>query len=291
MAKTTAQAFDQFKAVLQLTATQTLTVKARQTAVVEYLTDAFPSTNTTPLRSTSLIGSAARTTIIRPLDDIDLVAVFVNKDNVFEKYRYDSKAFLYRVRDALKTHSTVQVVGARGQAVRFFYATGPHVDVAPMFKWNGDGWALPNGTGGWLRTDPLAHEVYFNRRHAELSNRLKPLCRILKRWNNVHSNYLKSFHLEVVTSRVFTSLGGDSRATCENFFSWAQSNLDVTDPAGHGGVLSGYLTYAQRQAVLRNLESARKRAVLANEAERSGNHAEAIGQWRMIFGDEFPAYG
>ena len=55
--------------------------------------------------------------------------------------------------------------------------------------------------------------------------------------------------------------------------------------------LSSYLTAAARTALLLNLESARGRAARANAAEASGDHQEAIRLWRIIFGDEFPAYG
>src|SRR5689334_5125202 len=52
-------------------------------------------------------------------------------------YQYDSQAFLYRVRDALQAVSTVRLVGARAQAVRFFSTDAPWVDVAPVCAlWN-----------------------------------------------------------------------------------------------------------------------------------------------------------
>jgi hypothetical protein len=237
------------------------------------------------------MGSAGRDTIIRPLDDVDVLAIFDNTDGIFERlYRYDSKKFLYRVRDALNGYQ-VQVVGARGQAVRLFYKAAPHVDIAPVFQWSGGGYALPNGSGGWLTTDPYAHHDWIAERQKTLDYRLKPMVRMLKRWNNVHSKHLKGFHLEVMVATVFSSLSGDSRDACEKFFQWAQNWLSVNDPAGHGGDLSSYLTWTTRTAVITNLESARQRAAKANAAERSGDHAEAIRLWRIIFGDEFPSYG
>ncbi len=291
MAMTTAKAFDEFKEKLQLTTTQSQLVADRYDTVASYLREAFPSSTTLPINKTTLIGSAGRVTIIRPVVDIDLFAEFTNKDNVFEQYRGDSQAFLYRIRDALKAHSAVQVVGARGQAVRFFYADPPHVDVAPVFKWSGSGYALPNGSGGWLTTDPHAHQTYFEERNKVLSYRLKPLIRMLKRWNQCHSACFKSFHLEVVASTAFSSLGTNSRDACEKFFQWSQTRLRVTDPAGHSGDLSVYLTDVQRINLLSNLEAARQRAHSANLAEAQGNHREAIRLWRVIFGDEFPTYG
>jgi hypothetical protein len=35
-----------------------------------------------------------------------------------------------------------------------FYTTGAVVDIAPVFKWSDDGYALPGGDGGWITTDP-----------------------------------------------------------------------------------------------------------------------------------------
>jgi len=220
------------------------------------------------------------------------MAVFENKDSIFEKYRYDSQSFLYRVRDALSKYK-VKVVGARGQAVRLFYTEAPHVDIAPVFKWSGDnsGYALPNGTGGWLTTDPDYHESYMSQRNADLGYNLKPFVRMLKRCNNVHSKRLKSWHLEVMAAAVFSSLGSNFREASKVFFRYASSSLKVNDPAGHSGDLSSYLTLVGTVDVITSLNSAHDRAVKAIEAEEAGDHEGAIRLWRIIYGDEFPAYG
>jgi hypothetical protein len=160
-----------------------------------------------------------------------------------------------------------------------------------VFPWSSGGYALPNGTGSWLTTDPDVHAEYVDRRHKELNYRLKPLVRMLKRWNNAHSGYLKSFHLEIMVCQAFSSLGTDSMDACEKFFGWGQNYLSVSDPAGYSGDLSSYVSWNNRQSVLSNMESARMRAASANAAERRGDHKEAIRLWRIIFGDEFPAYG
>ncbi|MCA1604372.1 MAG: hypothetical protein LC775_02565, partial [Acidobacteria bacterium] len=188
MATTTAKAFDEFKAQLELTGPQKELNDSRLATTTKYLKDAFPTSSNLPLQRTRLMGSAARGTIIRPIDDIDVLAVFENKDDIFEKYRYNSQSFIYRIRDALNEYR-VEIVGTRGQAVRLFYKQKPHVDIAPVFKWNSGGYALPDGQGGWLTTDPDKHDSYIAKRHKELSYRLKPLIRMFKRWNNEHSKY------------------------------------------------------------------------------------------------------
>lgn len=290
MARTTAEAFNEFKDKLQLTAPQTTLVNSRRDNVIGYLRSAFPSSSDLPFALGKLIGSAGRETIIRPIDDIDLLAKFSNQDNIFERYRHDSRSFLYRVRDAL-TRFRVQVVGARGQAVRLFYTNPPNVDIAPVFGWGEGGYVLPDGQGGWIRTDPDFHAQYFAQRDHALGYLFKPMVRMLKRWNNEHGKYFRSFHLEVVINVAFSSIGNDSRIACEKFFEWAPTRLEAADPAGNDPDLSSYLTPASRQQLLANLASARQRARNANAAERSGRHQEAIRLWRIIFGSEFPAYG
>jgi len=290
VALTTPAAFNEFKDLLLLTEAQKETVSSRRSTAHGYLKESFGTSSNMPLTRTRLIGSAGRSTIIRPLDDIDVMAVFENKDDIFETYRYDSHAFLYRIRDALSAYS-VRIVGARGQAVRLFYQSAPHVDIAPVFKWRSGGYALPNGTGGWLTTDPDTHAAYMVQRNEELGSNLKPMIRMLKRWNNVHSKRLKSFHLEMLVANSFTSLGSDSRKAAEVFFGYAKDHLSVNDPAGHSGDLSSYLTWTARVEVQTSMESARERASRANAAEIRGDHAEAIRLWRIIFGDEFPPYG
>ena len=291
MATTTPQAFNEFKALLKLTDTQRTLVKSRRDTTHKYLTAAFPPSSSLPLRTTKLIGSAGRGTIIRPLDDIDVLAVFNNRDDIFDSYRYDSRKFLYRVRDAMKDYSSVSVVGARGQAVRFFYADRPHVDIAPVFAWDSGGYALPDGSGGWLTTDPDEHERYFSERDAQLNSRLKPMIRMVKRWNNVHSKRLKSFHLEVMAATMYSSIGSDSRNAAERFFEWAPNYVSIADPAGHSSDLSGYLTWNQRREVVQSFASARETAARANDAEIKGDHQEAIRLWGIVFGSEFPTYG
>jgi hypothetical protein len=105
MAWTAASAFDQFKSRLLLTDVQKELVESRRDVTAGYVKSAFPSSSDLSVDRTKLIGSAQRETIIRPIEDIDLLAVFENKDAIFEHYRYDSRAFLYRMRDAINRYS------------------------------------------------------------------------------------------------------------------------------------------------------------------------------------------
>ena len=124
MARTTAQAFDEFKANIALTLVQRQVVNDRRGRVHVYLASTFSNASDMPLLRTELIGSAGRGTIVRPPDDIDLMAVF-NAARVWSKYKGNSYAFITRVRNALSNYTRVQVVGTRVSRPAFLHAGGP----------------------------------------------------------------------------------------------------------------------------------------------------------------------
>jgi hypothetical protein len=290
MALTTSQAFEQFMTNITITEYQkTSIVEARRKTVVQNLTAAFPATSDMPFYQGRLIGSAAKGTIVRPLDDIDVLAIFDNAKDAWPKYRSDSQAFLYRIKRAYDGLATAQV-GARGQAIRVFFKTGGHVDVAPVFvqSTTDDVYLLPSGDGSWIRTAPFVANKWFADKNAALGYNLAPLVRALKKWNAAHSKRLRSFHLETMAGNTFSSLNSNRRTGLQKFFEWAGSHLDVSDPGRQSGLLSGYLSYNARTEVKQSFEAAAERATKAIAAEASGDHEEAKRLWRIILGDSFP---
>jgi hypothetical protein len=259
----------------------------RQASVDKDLHAGFPADSDMPYMHSYLMGSARKGTIIRPIDDIDVLAVFSSANGAWSKYRWNSRDFLYRVREVYDGYK-IQQVGARGQAVRVFYETGGHVDVAPVFP-SGDGvYVLPSGDGTWINTAPLKATDWFLEKNKERGYHLAPLVRLLKSWNRAHSKHFRSFHLETVAATVFSSLGSNDRDALYKFFKWAPNHLDIYDPGGQGGSLSSYLTWTSRQSLLTALSAAESRAQLALDAEERGDHAEAKRLWKIILGSEFP---
>lgn len=289
MASTTAQAFAAFEETISPTENQRVEITNKREATERYLRAAFPPSSTLPLSRVILIGSAARGTIIRPVNDIDVMAEFTNKDGVFEQYRTNSGAFLQRIRTALDAKTSIGKIGARGQAVRLFYQSGAHVDIAPVFKWSTGGFALPRGDGGWMTTDPEAQGLWYSGRRTAVGANLTPVAKLVRRWNGVHSHRFESFHLEVMVATMFGSLGSDHRDALKCFFEWAPGRITVADPAGHSGNLDDYLTRDARIAIQSRFSEAFDRAKKAIAAEAQGNHTEAKRLWRVELGDEFPS--
>lgn len=292
MALTTWDAFNEFYDRISISSQLRDKVRQRQSAVTDVLRKAFPSDSDIRYRSTTLMGSLGRGTASDPVDDIDLlVHLSVNDDLWASSYHSNSQEFLYRVRRSLNNASTVQKIGARGQAVRLFYTDNLTVDVAAVEKYTDGSFAIPDGQGNWLNTNPLKHAEYINSKNTELNGNLKRFIQIVKQWNNAHSSRLQSFHLEMLAARTFANLGNNSRTALEVFFRHNLNNLSVEDPAGFSGDLSTYLTQSQRQQVYQSIQTALDQSQRANEAERKDNHKEAIRLWRIMLGNNFPIYG
>jgi hypothetical protein len=284
---TTAQAFDKYLVDISPTEYQNNSfIPARRRSVVEDLQKAFPEDSDMPFWYADLMGSAAKGTIIRPFDDIDVLAVFSDENGAASKYTYNSQDFLYRIRKAYDGFKA-QEVGARGQAVRVFFEKGGHVDVAPVFKLNDNDFSLPAGDGSWITTSPFVANDWFDAQHRDLNYHLKPLVRLLKSWNRAHSSHFRSFHLETVAAHTFSKLGTNYRNNLAKFFEWAPTGLNVPDPGGHSTDLSTYLTYSGRINLINALSVAEDRAKKAMAAEENGDHEEAIRLWRIILGDDF----
>lgn len=289
MAGTTPQAFNEFMEAVTITEYQkTSIVKGRKDSVVENLAEAFPASSDMPFWKAELIGSAAKGTIVRPLDDIDVLAVFSDENGAWSKYRWNSQDFLYRVRKAYGGLEIAQV-GARGQAVRVFFQTGGHVDVAPVFMKNDSQYYLPAGDGSWITTAPFVANAWFHEKNKELDYNLAGLVRLLKKWNAAHSKRLKSFHLETMAAHTFSTLSSNRRTSLQKFFEWGGAHLDVNDPGGQSGSIGSYLSWTDRNEIRQSLDVASERALRAIVAENRGDHEEAKRLWRIILGSTFPA--
>lgn len=284
---TTTQTINQFLADLSLTDADRQRVSQRKDTIHQRLSQVFASDNDLSLTRTVLMGSAAKGTITRPVEDIDVLAVFSNSGGAYDRYRYNSQDFLYRIRSIYSGITTVKV-GARGQAVRVFFKTGGYVDITPVFEYNSDIYYLPAGDGTWLTTAPLKGVQWYKEKNQDLSYRLTPLVKLLKQWNQSHSHRLNSFHLETMAASMFSGLSLNQQENLGRFFEWAPNYLDVSDPGGCSGNLSTYLGWNSRKEVMSSFETAALRAHQALEAEASKDYAESNRQWRVILGKSFP---
>src|SRR5947207_745137 len=113
MATNTGAAFNEFYERIVPTSAQSERIQRRANQASDYLKRFFASNHEMPVAGVRLVGSAGRGTDIRPIHDVDVLAEFTNKNNIFEKYRHDSQAFINRIRNTLDAKTQLAQIGTR----------------------------------------------------------------------------------------------------------------------------------------------------------------------------------
>lgn len=287
MARTVGQAFAIFKSNLEITDLQQHTVSTRQQTVRGAVASRLK------VIDDFLTGSYSRSTMIAPLAKAD-IDLFVVLDP--EYYSANGQAALLdRVKRVLKERYTTPDISRDGQAVTITFSDFK-VDVVPAFNRQGGGYLIPNTQGGtWISTDPKQHVALSSQHNAAHSGNLVPLIKMIKCWNRNAGGLFRSFHLEVLAWQVFKGITISSFPSgARYFFDKARPLIAEanSDPAGYGGDVGYYLNTAEKIAAAQSrLTTAYERAVHAENFELNAHLADAIGTWRLIFGDQFPAYG
>jgi hypothetical protein len=287
MATTIHQGFSELQSNLNITSIQESTVAERQQNIRRVLEREFI------VADTFLMGSYKRHTIIAPLSKAD-VDIFVVLDHRHLE-RTGPYLILERIRELLRAANLVSGIRPDAPAVTVTFDDFK-VDVVPGFNRPPDGYLIPEPSlKGWLPTDPKKHIGIWSRENENHAGKLVTLLKMLKGWNSKHSRTLRSFHLETMSLQIVRGVEiADYSLAVGYVFGEAseQVKLPTRDEAGYGGNVGDYLdTNAKMSAATSALGAAYEGAIKATDFESGGMTYEAFQQWRIIFGDYFPAYG
>jgi hypothetical protein len=110
--------------------------------------------------------------------------------------------------------------------------------------------------------------------------------------NRIHSDYLWSYHIEVLALKVLGGNLDDTPWHVFRFFEDARVLLAGSLWYDTGNV-DDYLSWSDRQEVLKRFDTAIERSRSAWHRTYNGNGDDegAIEIWRQMFGTEFPSYG
>lgn len=273
-------------------------------------------------------GSFARSTKVRPLDDIDIM-VILNGSNTTEissyssTYSYrlqanntsylwqftddygyvNSTKILNRFRDGLSSISNYRnaAINRRMQAVVLnLVSYAWSFDIVPAVPIGRNGtreyFLIPDGSGNWIRTDPRRDQTFITDANKRHNSNLIPLIRLLKYWNMKRYSPPKigSYYLETMIINSFkwaTPISSIKNSIPDAFRQLGNAVItSCPDPKNLGPSLENSETWDTRFKVR---DAALKMADNANNAlraEQSGNHELAIGWWDLVFPD-FPKYG
>lgn len=286
MPYTVAVSFDTFHDNINLGGDHRATANIRRDNVVAKLSKDFTivdSFNT---------GSIPKMTALHGHADLDVMVVLNWSKHIKDR---TPTQVLQSVRDSLAEWRNA--VRRNGQAVTLSYETWPDVDIVPVsMTKNSSGevthYNVPNSHNDtWIKSRPKSLAAAIEAKSTECGRNFRRIIKMIKHWNRIHSDYLSSYHIEVLALKL---LGGNCDKTpweVHYFFDRARALLD--GPLYYDtGFVDHYLSSAARAEVKKRLETAYSLSLDAWFATHGENddHEKAIGRWRQIFGDKFPAY-
>ncbi len=279
--------FDKFRENIELSGDYRETASKRKDHLVSLLEDEFEIIDAFPS------GSIPRFTALKEYADLDIIVVFHYGKHIKGK---KPSQVLQVVRDCLAEYKTN--VRRNGQAVTLYYNTWPNVDIVPVSRIvndNGsvDYYNVPDmNTESWLPSRPRKHSDLLSQRNKECGDAFKRIIKMIKWWNHQHSNFLQSFHIEVMALKIFNSKLADYPWNVFKYFDEAVK-LVSSSLWYELGYVDKYLNAGNRILALERLKTARDKARDAWYLTHNGRseHERAIAIWRQIFGEKFPAYG
>jgi hypothetical protein len=143
-------------------------------------------------------GSFGNGTSVRGYSDVDYFASIPTRN-----LKQDSNATLREVRNALDARFPNTGVCVRTPAVRVPFGTdaSESTEVVPADCVGTSNnyllYEIPDGSGGWTRSSPAAHNGYVSYVNSKLGGKVKPLVRFLKAWKFYREAPISSFYVEL----------------------------------------------------------------------------------------------
>lgn len=240
-------------------------------------------------------GSFGNGTSIRSYSDVDYFASIPTNN-----LKQNSQSTLREVKDVLAGRFPGTGVAVRTPAVLVPFGTeaSESTEVVPAdFIKSSDGnlvYEIPDGSGGWKRSSPDAHNSYVAGVNGNLNSKVKPLIRFLKAWKYYKNVPISSFYLEMRVAKYASKEAAiiysiDVKAILQLL--WDNQLAAVQDPMGVSGYIYPCSSDAKKDTALSKLYTALRRAENAREAESDGKTSTAFGWWDLLFDGTFQPMG
>lgn len=274
-------------------------------------------------------GSFARKTKCRELDDIDLMIGIAANGATYYSYSWDNvtltasttnqsqidctddygmlnstkvinkfKKKLENVREYSRSE-----VKRNGEAIVLnLISKDWSFDIVPCFHTvkEDDGrsyYLIPNGSGGWKKTDPTLDRDEIQRINKNLNGRVLDLTRLIKRWNKTKKAHtIPSYLLETLVlnyCETQSELSEYIDIRFSNVLIYLANNItnSVYDLKNIQGDINT-LSYSDRILLSQKARDDCNKACDAVSFETQENdHKKSISKWSEIFGEDFPSYG
>lgn len=215
-----------------------------------------------------------------PLDSLKLHLIFSQK--YYYEYKENSAKLLYFVKNQLLEDYNQALIIKGGLAVRIKVPTAVDLDLLPTIKLTQEGYLVPNGNGGWSKTNPAREKQIFKTKDENSSGKFLKLVKIIKAYNLKAGRPFNPYFLElVIFYRVneFTKLCAD---LVHALFSSMRLFLPefLNCPAA-GEIISSGAPESVRRRLIDEAFALTSRAAGEREYEKS------VLLWKSLLGDRF----
>lgn len=296
MATTVKASFAEFASRLNITDRQETIVSNCRNNVVSKLSEKLTLHSEQPSK---LIGSYDRDTLTRYLSkgDVDVMVVLHHGENKEWDNKEGATKALNRFKTILQDAYPDTPCGIDRNCVTMELSQF-RLDVVPAFRWDSGHYTIPDTyRGDWLKTDPVKFSDEVTRINKNMQGDFVPLVKMIKGWNREYSKRLRGFHIECMMLNHYKNYAQTYTydSMVKVFFSNLPSYLSTAtyDPIS-GDRVDLYLDN-EGLGNKRNdfVARANKAAAAAKEAydDTEKYPSVAIGEWKELMGEFFPAYG
>ena len=245
-----------------------------------------------------LTGSYSRKTIIRPIDDIDLyVRIHYGKHAEGQSPMSILRLMARAIRRRYPKNTQINV-DAPCIVVRF-WAYKFEIVPAVGYSDNPDLYSIPApGSKEWMQCYPNVPDKWLSACNYKNNSMFIHLIKMLKQWNRNNKVGLKSFHLELLTEKVFGTItdiysysqGIYDWMNCVRNWIWENDFPFILEPGKSYAYVDDYLyeNAFRLRIVRKKLAAGLKKAERAWNFYSKSKYPAAKRVWNNMFGPNFP---
>jgi hypothetical protein len=288
---TVSQRFKTFLDNIRIPSQQAEDERTKHAAVRQCLNSHYWN-STSETANSLLVGSAAKSTRIRPPRDVDVM--FFLPDTAYHRLNRcegdKHPQLLHEVKTVLEqTYSTVRMRDD-GQAIVISFGSYG-VQVIPAFELTtGQYWICQAGpSGSYKAVDPIAEQKKLVDSATASCGNTRHLVKMMKKWQEHCCAAMKSFWIELLAIDFISDW--EYRGKPAAYYDWMIRDFFtfVIGKANRYLIVPGTYEYiALGNAWIAAAEAARNSAVQACNFEREGKSTSARVEWQKIFGPDIP---
>lgn len=201
-----------------------------------------------------------------------------------QKHYFDcdenSTKMLFFLKKRLADDYHKPVIKGGGTVVRLSSPTAAALDLLPTIKLSRAGYLVPNGQGGWYKTNPNKEEALFKNKDEASRGRFLKLTKIMKTWNIHAGGPFDPYYLELIIYYRVNDFSKFYPDLVHSLFSSMRLFLPefLNCPAA-GEVISSGAGAGVKQTVLCEAEG------LAGRAVKEGDIIKAREIWQSLLGE------